>query len=67
MVGDGFRVFDYFPNRELSQQREWMTAGAGLLHQEYHEEAYSKKGGPFEMVRLWVDLPASWTAIVDLQ
>jgi redox-sensitive bicupin YhaK (pirin superfamily) len=52
MAGDGFRVFDYFPNRELSQRREWMTTGAGLLHQEYHEEAYSKKGGPFEMVRL---------------
>lgn len=36
---------------------QWMTAGAGILHKEYHEEAYSKKGGPFEMVQLWVNLP----------
>ena len=118
MVGDGFRVFNYFPNKELSQRRvspfllldfnaeidfspsdhirgvgvhphkgfetvtivykgsvahndstgssgvihpgdvQWMTAGAGVLHKEYHEESYSKKGGPFEMVQLWVNLPA---------
>src|SRR5579859_3511470 len=36
---------------------QWMTAGAGILHKEYHEEAFSKKGGPFEMVQLWVNLP----------
>jgi len=36
---------------------QWMTAGAGILHKEYHEENYSKKGGPFEMVQLWVNLP----------
>jgi redox-sensitive bicupin YhaK (pirin superfamily) len=36
---------------------QWMTAGSGLLHKEYHEENYSKKGGPFEMVQLWVNLP----------
>ncbi len=36
---------------------QWMTAGSGILHKEYHEEAYSKKGGPFEMVQLWVNLP----------
>jgi len=35
-----------------------MTAGAGILHKEYHEENFSKKGGPFEMVQLWVNLPA---------
>jgi quercetin 2,3-dioxygenase len=118
MVGDGFRVFNYFPNRELSQRRvspfllldfnaeidfspsdhirgvgvhphkgfetvtivykgsvahhdstgssgvihpgdvQWMTAGAGVLHKEYHEESYSKLGGPFEMIQLWVNLPA---------
>jgi redox-sensitive bicupin YhaK (pirin superfamily) len=118
MVGDGFRVFNYFPNNGLSQQRvspfllldfnaeydfgpsdhlrgvdvhphkgfetvtiaykggvahhdstgnsgvinpgdvQWMTAGAGILHKEYHEQEYSKKGGPFEMVQLWVNLPA---------
>ncbi|HXD79581.1 MAG TPA: pirin family protein [Puia sp.] len=118
MVGDGFRVFNYFPNNELSQQRsspfllldfnaeinfspsdhirgvgvhphkgfetvtivykgsvahhdssgssgvirpgdvQWMTAGAGVLHKEYHEEQYSRTGGPFEMIQLWVNLPA---------
>jgi len=36
---------------------QWMTAGNGILHKEYHEEAFSKKGGPFEMVQLWVNLP----------
>jgi redox-sensitive bicupin YhaK (pirin superfamily) len=37
---------------------QWMTAGAGILHQEYHEEEYSKTGGLFQMVQLWVNLPA---------
>lgn len=37
---------------------QWMTAGSGLLHKEYHEEGYSKTGGPFQMVQLWVNLPA---------
>ncbi|MFZ1799071.1 MAG: pirin family protein [Chitinophagaceae bacterium] len=36
---------------------QWMTAGAGILHKEYHEENFSRKGGPFEMVQLWVNLP----------
>lgn len=118
MVGDGFRVFNYFPNGDISQQRvspflmmdfnaeydfgasdhirgvdvhphkgfetvtiaykgsvahhdstgnsgiirpgdvQWMTAGSGVLHKEYHEQEFSKKGGPFEMVQLWVNLPA---------
>jgi quercetin 2,3-dioxygenase len=35
-----------------------MTAGSGILHKEYHEETFSKKGGPFEMIQLWVNLPA---------
>jgi quercetin 2,3-dioxygenase len=118
MVGDGFRVFNYFPNEEITQHRvspfllmdfnaeydfgpsdhlrgvdvhphkgfetvtiaykgsvahhdstgnsgvinpgdvQWMTAGAGILHKEYHEKEFSKKGGPFEMIQLWVNLPA---------
>jgi redox-sensitive bicupin YhaK (pirin superfamily) len=118
MVGDGFRVYNYIPGANLSQQRmspfllldfnaeydfgpsetvkgvgvhphkgfetvtiaykgsvahhdstgnsgiinagdvQWMTAGAGILHKEYHEEEFSKTGGPFEMVQLWVNLPA---------
>lgn len=36
---------------------QWMTAGAGILHKEYHEKEFSKTGGPFEMVQLWVNLP----------
>lgn len=37
---------------------QWMTAGRGILHKEYHEKEYSKKGGAFQMVQLWVNLPA---------
>lgn len=39
---------------------QWMTAGAGLLHKEYHEENFSKSGGLFQMVQLWVNLPAKY-------
>ncbi|MBL0334648.1 MAG: pirin family protein [Chitinophagaceae bacterium] len=39
---------------------QWMTAASGLLHKEYHEESYSKTGGPFQMVQLWVNLPAKY-------
>ncbi|HYC37266.1 MAG TPA: pirin family protein [Usitatibacter sp.] len=37
---------------------QWMTAGAGILHEEFHSERYGKSGGPFEMAQLWVNLPA---------
>jgi len=37
---------------------QWMTAGAGLVHQEFHSSAYAQRGGVFEMVQLWVNLPA---------
>ncbi len=37
---------------------QWMTAGSGILHQEFHSAAYSQTGGPFHMVQLWVNLPA---------
>jgi quercetin 2,3-dioxygenase len=39
---------------------QWMTAGAGLLHKEYHEEEFSRRGGLFQMVQLWVNLPAEF-------
>jgi quercetin 2,3-dioxygenase len=39
---------------------QWMTAGAGILHKEYHEKEFSKKGGVFQMVQLWVNLPAKY-------
>lgn len=37
---------------------QWMTAGSGILHKEYHEAEFSKNGGDFQMVQLWVNLPA---------
>lgn len=36
---------------------QWMTAGGGVLHKEYHEKDFDKKGGAFEMVQLWINLP----------
>ena len=39
---------------------QWMTAGAGVLHKEYHEKEFSKKGGMMQMVQLWVNLPAKY-------
>ena len=36
---------------------QWMTAGSGILHEEFHSTEYAKRGGPFEMVQLWVNLP----------
>lgn len=37
---------------------QWMTAASGILHKEYHEQEFSKAGGAFQMVQLWVNLPA---------
>ncbi|MBS1645906.1 MAG: pirin family protein [Bacteroidetes bacterium] len=39
---------------------QWMTAASGVLHKEYHEENFSKQGGDFQMVQLWVNLPATY-------
>jgi hypothetical protein len=39
---------------------QWMTAGSGVLHKEYHEKGFSRKGGPYQMVQLWVNLPAKY-------
>jgi redox-sensitive bicupin YhaK (pirin superfamily) len=36
---------------------QWMTAGAGIFHEEYHEERFSRAGGPMHMMQLWVNLP----------
>ncbi len=117
MVGDGFRVYNYFPNGYAIREKlspflmldfgpafdfgpsdhprgvdvhphkgfetvtiaykgsvehydsagnsgvinpgdvQWMTAGSGILHKEFHEKEFSKNGGPFEMIQLWVNLP----------
>ncbi len=37
---------------------QWMTAGAGILHEEFHSESFTHSGGSLEMVQLWVNLPA---------
>jgi len=37
---------------------QWMTAASGVLHKEYHDKEWSKKGGMMQMVQLWVNLPA---------
>ncbi|MEY1661145.1 pirin family protein [Isoalcanivorax beigongshangi] len=37
---------------------QWMTAGGGILHEEFHSPAFSESGGTLEMVQLWVNLPA---------
>lgn len=37
---------------------QWMTAGAGILHEEFHSEQFSRDGGVLEMIQLWVNLPA---------
>lgn len=37
---------------------QWMTAGAGILHEEFHSPAFTERGGMIEMVQLWINLPA---------
>ena len=36
---------------------QWMTAASGIVHEEFHGREYATRGGPFEMVQLWVNLP----------
>jgi redox-sensitive bicupin YhaK (pirin superfamily) len=37
---------------------QWMTAASGLVHEELHGRGFAQRGGLFEMVQLWVNLPA---------
>ena len=37
---------------------QWMTAASGLVHEEFHGHEFARRGGLFDMVRLWVNLPA---------
>jgi redox-sensitive bicupin YhaK (pirin superfamily) len=39
---------------------QWMTAGRGILHEEFHSEAFGQRGGVFSMVQLWVNLPSAY-------
>lgn len=38
---------------------QWMTAGGGIVHEEFHSEAFGRQGGTMHMVQLWVNLPAA--------
>ncbi len=42
---------------------QWMTAGSGVIHQEYFEDEFNKSGGEFSMVQLWVNLPAEFKMV----
>ncbi len=53
---------------------QWMTAASGIVHEEFHGRDFSRQGGVFEMVQLWVNLPARdkmspprYQAILDSQ
>jgi len=37
---------------------QWMTAASGIVHEEWHESAFTRQGGTMEMAQLWVNLPA---------
>ena len=37
---------------------QWMTAASGIIHEEFHGRDFARRGGRFEMVQLWVNLPA---------
>ncbi|MFN9710784.1 MAG: pirin family protein [Bacteroidota bacterium] len=39
---------------------QWMTAGSGILHKEFHEKEFSKQGGRLHCAQLWVNLPAQY-------
>ena len=39
---------------------QWMTAGSGVVHDEFHSRKFAQKGGDFEMIQLWVNLPSKF-------
>jgi len=39
---------------------QWMTAGKGLIHAEISSEEFKQKGGPLEILQLWINLPAKY-------
>lgn len=42
---------------------QWMTAAKGLLHEEMHSAAFTRQGGSFEAIQLWVNLPAKFKRV----
>jgi len=43
---------------------QWMTAGAGIFHEEYHEEGFTRRGGRMHMMQLWVNLPRDMKMVI---
>ncbi|MGZ3159703.1 MAG: pirin family protein [Burkholderiaceae bacterium] len=39
---------------------QWMTAASGIVHEEFHSQAFARQGGMMEMVQLWVNLPTKF-------
>jgi hypothetical protein len=37
---------------------QWLTAASGIVHAEFHSSEFARSGGRFEIVQLWVNLPA---------
>ena len=37
---------------------QWMTAGRGLEHEEVSPPEFLKRGGPLEILQLWINLPS---------
>jgi redox-sensitive bicupin YhaK (pirin superfamily) len=37
---------------------QWMTAASGIVHEEFHSQGFTERGGTLDMVQLWVNLPA---------
>jgi len=53
---------------------QWMTAASGVVHEEFHSRKFTRSGGTFELVQLWVNLPAKvkmspprYQGILDIQ
>jgi quercetin 2,3-dioxygenase len=42
---------------------QWMTAGRGIVHEEYHSREFSSRGGTLEMCQLWVNLPKKYKMV----
>ncbi len=38
---------------------QWMTAAGGIVHEEFHGPDFAREGGRFEVIQLWVNLPAT--------
>ena len=38
---------------------QWMTAGQGIVHEEFHSGEFTRQGGTLQMVQLWVNLRAN--------